>query len=239
VPSTLAAATNNAPITAALRRMIAGFGRHWLAWANTGLGVLVGLPWLAPVLMKLRAAGPAKAIYFVYGFLCHQFADRSFFLFGPRLTYSYTELLPYSSTADTWAGLRAFIGAPDLGYKVAWSDRMVWMSLGFVVGGLLYAMLRSRLRAPGWRGPLLLILPMALDGFTHLVSDFAGVGTGFRYSNAWLAALAGRALDDAFYAGNAFGSLNGWLRFITGLLFGLAIVWFAYPRLEAEAARPE
>jgi hypothetical protein len=34
-----------------------------------------------------------------------------------------------------------------------------------------------------------------------------------------------------FYGGDAFGSFNSWMRLITGILFGLGVVWFAYPRL--------
>lgn len=35
---------------------------------------------------------------------------------------------------------------------------------------------------------MLLLLPMAVDGVTHMISDWtAGIGYGFRYHNAWLA----------------------------------------------------
>jgi hypothetical protein len=36
-----------------------------------------------------------------------------------------------------------------------------------------------------------------------------------------------------FYAGDALGSFNSWMRLITGLLGGLGIAWFAFPHLEA------
>ena len=68
-----------------LQQGILRLSRHWLAWANLFWGVLIGLPWLAPVLMAMGVIEPARAIYFVYSFLCHQLADRSFFLFGPKL----------------------------------------------------------------------------------------------------------------------------------------------------------
>lgn len=207
-------------------------GRHWLAWANLLMGLLVGLPWLAPILMKIGASGPAWAIYFVYSFLCHQLADRSFFLFGPRWMYSYTELLPFAPDDDAlW--LRAFIGTPELGYKVAWSDRMVALYGGLFLGGLLFALLRRRLRPLNWRVFGLLILPMILDGTTHLISDLSGLNRGFRYNNAWLAALTGNLLPQGFYVGNALGSFNSWMRLSTGLLFGLAVTWILYPALDA------
>lgn len=219
-----------------LQQGILRLSRHWLAWANLFWGVLVGLPWLAPVLMKMGATEPAWAIYFVYSFLCHQFANRSFFLFGPKLMVSYTELLPFAPNANTWLGLRTFIGTPELGYKVAWSDRMVSMYGGIFLGGLIFALLRPRLRLPGWRAfglMIALMIPMIVDGTTHWVSDLAGVGRGFRYTNAWLAALTGNLFPQSFYVGNELGSFNSWMRLITGLLFGLAAAWMIVPLLES------
>ena len=65
-----------------------------------------------------------------------------------------------------------------------------------------------------------------------MVSDLAGIGQGFRDSNAWLAALTGNSLPAAFYAGDALGSFNGWMRLISGALFALGIVWLAFPYLD-------
>ena len=215
------------------RHRVLALSRHWLAWANLFSGALVGVPWLAPALMKIGAVGPARLIYVVYGFLCHQLADRSFFLFGPRWMYSATELLRYAPGADTWLGLRAFVGTPELGYKVAWSDRMMALYGGLFLGGLLFALVRRRLHALNWRIFGLLTLPMVVDGVTHWVSDLAGLEQGFRYTNAWLARLTGRLLPQSFYVGNALGSFNSWMRLSTGLLFGLAVAWVVYPALEA------
>jgi len=215
-----------------LQRRILGFSRHWLAWANLTWGLIVGLPWLAPVLMRIGAIGPARAVYLGYSLLCHQLANRSFFLFGSQWMYSYAELLPFVPGADTMLGLRAFIGTPELGYKVAWSDRMVSMYGGIFLGGLIFALLRHRLRSPEWWTFVLLVVPMAVDGATHFIGDLAGVGQGFRYHNAWLATLTGNVLPRSFYVGTELGSFNSWMRLITGLLFGLAIVWMVYPVLE-------
>jgi uncharacterized membrane protein len=211
---------------------ILGLSHHWLAWANLIWGLLVGLPWLAPVLMKIGATGPARAIYFIYSFLCHQLANRSFFLFGPRWMYSYTELLSDAPGIVTWLGLRAFVGTPDLGYKVAWSDRMVSLYGSIFLGGLIFALLRQRLKFPNWRIFGLMIAPIIVDGVTHLFSDLAGIGQGFRYNNAWLATLTGNLFPQSFYVGTELGSFNSWMRLTTGLLFGLAVVWMVYPVFE-------
>ena len=214
------------------QKRILGTSRHWLAYANLFWGTVFGLPWLAPILMRSGATGPAKGIYSLYSYLCHQLANRSFFLFGPRFMYSYTDLLPYAANANTYLGLRAFIGTPELGYKVAWSDRMVSLYGGLLLGGVLFALLRRWLKSPRWGLLLLMIVPIVLDGTTHVVSDWSGVGQGFRYSNAWLAYLTQNAFPASFYVGNGLGSLNSWMRLITGLSAGLGITWMLYPLLE-------
>jgi hypothetical protein len=73
---------------------------------------------------------------------------------------------------------------------------------------------------------------MVLDGGTHFLSDLAGIGQGFRDGNVWLAALTGNVLPATFYAGDALGSFNSLMRIVTGLLFGLGVVWFAFPHLQ-------
>jgi uncharacterized membrane protein len=136
--------------------------------------------------------------------------------------------------------LRQFVGNPAMGWKVAWSDRMVSMYTGLFFLGLLYWPLRRRLKPLSLWGFALLILPMVVDGGTHLISDLAGIGQGFRDSNAWLATLTNNIFPATFYAGDAFGSFNSWMRLITGALFGLGAVWLAYPYVEsafADAAR--
>jgi uncharacterized membrane protein len=103
------------------------------------------------------------------------------------------------------------------------------MYTSIFIAGLLYALVRRRLKPlPVWTLALF-ILPLALDGSTHLVSDFAGIGQGFRDSNAWLAAITGDALPVWFYTGDALGSINSWLRLITGVLFGVGVVGVVYP----------
>ena len=73
---------------------------------------------------------------------------------------------------------------------------------------------------------------MALDGTTHLLSDFAGLGQGFRDSNLWLAVLTHNALYATFYTGDGWGSFNSIMRLLTGIFFGIGIVWFGFPYVE-------
>ncbi len=60
---------------------------HWLAAVNLIICLYVGLPFLAPVLMKSGATFPAQVIYTAYSPLCHQLGFRSFFLFGEQPYY--------------------------------------------------------------------------------------------------------------------------------------------------------
>ena len=70
---------------------------------------------------------------------------------------------------------------------------------------------------------------MVIDGGTHVASDLAGIGQGFRDTNLWLQILTNRSFSMAFYQGDALGSFNSWMRLVTGLLFGIDLVAFAYP----------
>jgi len=53
----------------------------------TFLTVLITLPVLAPILLKLGLQAPAKAIYFIYSFFCHQFAYRSIHIFDYQFAW--------------------------------------------------------------------------------------------------------------------------------------------------------
>jgi len=224
----------------AANRRVYWFSQNWMLLFSLIYGLYVGLPFLAPVFMWLGWDGGGKAIYFLYTFICHQLPQRSLFLFGPKGMYSLPEIqVAWKETLNPLI-LRQFVGNPDLGWKVAWSDRMVsmytsillfawlWRALNRVRG---YPLRRKIIQLPWW-GFVLCNLPMGVDGITHMISDLAGIGQGFRDSNAWLIALTNSAYPTTFYTGDALGSFNSWMRWISGILFGLGIVWFGFPYLE-------
>jgi uncharacterized membrane protein len=135
--------------------------------------------------------------------------------------------------------LRQFIGNESMGWKVAWSDRMIAFYTSIWLFALLWRMVRRRIPAlPVWVC-LLLVMPIVLDGGTHAVSDLAGIGRGFRDSNAWLQLLTAGALPTSFYSGDALGSFNSIMRLGTGVLAGLGLVWFACPYVEASLAETQ
>jgi hypothetical protein len=71
-----------------------------------------------------------------------------------------------------------------------------------------------------------------MDGISHTISDFWGIGNGFRDTNAWLRALTGDIFPASFYAGDAWGSFNAWMRLISGVVAGVGLAWFFLPRLD-------
>ncbi len=189
--------------------------------------------------MQVGWAAPARTIYTIYSFVCHQLPERSFFLFGPKLMYSLPEIqAAYRQTTDPML-LRQFIGTPELGWKVAWSDRMFAMYSFMLPAALVWYPLRRKLSyLPIW-GFVLFLLPMAIDGTAHLISDFASVGQGFRDSNAWLAALTHNAFSSSFYAGDALGSFNSWMRLLSGIFFAIGIIWLGFPYLAEAFEEPQ
>lgn len=214
-----------------LKRVVLGIARHWLLILNLLIAVWVVLPWLAPVFMHWEWARAAGTIYFLYSLQCHQLPERSFFLFGSKLMYSLSEIqAAWQNTTDPLV-LRQWIGNVDMGWKVAWSDRMVSMYTMLFLSSLGYGLLRKRLKHLPLRSFFLLLLPMVIDGTTHALSDLAGIGQGFRDTNVWLQMLTNNAFPVTFYHGDALGSFNSWMRLITGVLFGIALVGFAFPHV--------
>ncbi|MBZ0292068.1 MAG: DUF2085 domain-containing protein [Anaerolineae bacterium] len=131
--------------------------------------------------------------------------------------------------------LRAFIGNETLGWKVAWSDRMVYMYGSLWLASVIYGVLARqciRIKPISLFVFVLLILPMAADGGTHLLSDLSGIARGFRYTNAWLAGLTGNVFSDSFYRGDAIGSFNSLMRLLTGILFGVACAVLGIPLID-------
>lgn len=220
-------------------RLIYRVSKNWLWIFAIVFGIWIGLPFLAPFFMAMGWEGLAKGIYLLYSFQCHQLPQRSFFFFGSQAMYSLNDLRAVWQDTTNPLILRQFIGNPDMGWKVAWSDRMVYMYTSILVICGIWWLLRRKIKQLPWWGFLILLLPMAIDGTSHMISDFAGIGMGFRDSNTWLASLTNNAFSSEFYSGDAFGSFNSWMRLLTGVLFGLGIVWFGFPYLDKSFSKLE
>ena len=232
-------AQQSQPTSNAATKINEWFAKHWLLTFNAAWGIFVILPWFAPIFMEMGWIWLGKAIYFIYNFFCHQLPERSWFLFGPHFSYPQTEI------GQAWGVSmrdmsneffrRQFIGTPELGWKVAWSDRMVSMYGGIFLFGMVYALLREvgiKVKGFSWWVFLLFITPMALDGTTHLIND--ALRMNFRQTNNWAVFITGHAFPTKFYIDDMWGSLNSLLRLITGLLFALGVVGFLWPIMDKE-----
>ena len=201
--------------------------KRYLLMLNLFMLIYVGLPFLAPTLMKLGAELPARAIYRIYSPLCHQFGFRSFFLYGEQVVYPLAEAHmtgiktfeqatgipnlndPYSATRFD---ARKYTGDETVGYKVALCERDVAIYLAILLFGIMYGLSGRRVKSLHWAIWLLIgIAPIGLDGFSQLFSQF---------NWAWLNSIL------------PYRESTVYLRILTGSLFGFMTAWFAYPNIE-------
>jgi uncharacterized membrane protein len=217
-----------------LQRLASGVARHWLALVNSFWGLLLLGALLAPTFMALGWEGAGRVTYAIYSFTCHQLPERSYFLFAPDTSFQMYEkpaLVAAGADATNLLTLRNYVGSPEMGWKAGFSDRMFSMYGGAFLAGIVFWLLSKRGRVnplPVWL-LILLIIPMGLDGGTHFLSEILFPnGDGFRETNAWaMPFFPGQPME--FFTGTTFGTLNSHLRFITGLLFGMGMMLFAYP----------
>jgi uncharacterized membrane protein len=193
---------------------------QYYIWAvNLFILIYVGLPFLAPVLMKANATFPANIIYKVYSPLCHQLAFRSWFLFGeqafyPRAMAGIDNMLTYEQAigngSDDVFVARDFIGNETVGYKVALCERDVAIYGAMLLFGLVFAVFGRRLRAVPWYVWVILGLgPMGIDGVSQLPSIASNLPS-------WVPMRESTPL----------------LRSITGFMFGWVTAWYLYPMIE-------
>lgn len=170
---------------------------------------------------------------------CKYPAGQAWFPFNLQLGYTPAQILsacdyPLEVISNEIVR-RQFIGTPELGWKVAWSDRMVAMYTSIFIFGMVYALLRERgfrVSPIHWGAFLLLTVPLAVDGTTHLINDVFRLS--FRDTNQWVVLLTGNAFSVDFYTGDMLGSVNSILRIVSGVLFGLGVVGFLWPIMDDE-----
>jgi uncharacterized membrane protein len=202
------------------------FARNWLKVALTILAIYVTLPFVAPTLMEIGAETPAKVIYTLYSPFCHQFAFRSFFLYGDQIVYprenagtgytpfeAYVRDLPEFKDVDLNTfelplikSARSFYGNDQIGYKLTLCERDIFIYLALFGSGLLYAIpyVRQRIRpAPFWLYIFFGLGPIGIDGFSQLF--------GYPPFNFW----SPRETLPIFrvVTGAIFGFMSGWLGF--------------------------
>lgn len=221
-------------------RIVYWLSQRWVSVFSVLVGLYVGLPIIAPVLMQVGLTGPAGVIYRVYSPFCHQMASRSFFLFGEQYAYpraiAGTELEPIESympgidafenvSADPaeWTTFllpaRRFLGNAQLGYKMALCERDIAIYFFVFIGSVLYGIFRKRYDIkpmPLWLFFVIGIGPIALDGFSQLFSQYATAIDSLSFVNNFL----------------ALRESTPFLRAFTGALFGFSLVWLTYPHID-------
>jgi len=185
---------------------------------NILLAVFISMSVAAPIFMKLGWASAAHPIYGIYRQFCHQFAFRSWFLFGLQPFYprqSLNSLKTYEQvfglSPDDLLAARELIGNEIAGYKMAICQRDIAMYVSLLVFGMIFSFSKNKLkRIPFWIWLLLGVIPLGLDGLTQLTS------TGL---NMFQAATVRES--------------SPLLRTLTGGLFGFMSAWYIFPSLEA------
>ncbi len=208
------------------------FAQRYMLVFNLFVLLYVGLPFVAPVMLRAGMERPANVIYTFYGGLCHQLSYRSFFLFGEQVIYPRAAAgLEGFTTFQQATGLdenailpaRAFRGNEVVGYKVALCQRDVAIYGAILLFGLLFAATGRKWRPlPFWVWLLVGIIPIGWDGGSQLIG-------------AILENLHGPLWD---FLGQIFPPRESVpaLRVLTGFLFGFTTAWFGYPLVE-EAMR--
>ena len=185
-----------------LDRMAIYIGRHWLRFVTATLAIFVGLPWLAPIFAGWGWWGLADPIYTAYAFTCHQLPERAGSVMGYQVAFCYRNTALYGGAA--LFGVLFALGRDNRASWLAWLKKPI-----------------------SWPWLVLLLVPLAADGITHML--------GLRDNPMDMM----DASFGSFYIGSQLFSLNWWLRIITGLLAALGVVWFAYPRMEKIAEESE
>jgi uncharacterized membrane protein len=206
--------------------------RHYLLVFNLFVLVYVGLPFLAPVLLKVGAETPAHVIYRIYSGLCHQLSYRSWFMFGEQPIYPRAAagiegyLTFHEATGLDEQGLldaRTFLGNEFTGYKIALCQRDVAIYLSILLFGILFSLTGRRIKPlPLWAWLLVGMVPIGVDGVSQLLSQFISYPE-LSFLQPFLGFLPYR-------------ESTPFLRTLTGFLFGFTTAWFGYPLVEETMA---
>ena len=198
----------------------AWFRNHYLNLILGFLLIFSILPVIAPVLMKFGLVFPARVIYWVYSYFCHQFPFRSWFLFGVQPYYPLAraginsvltfESIFHPETLD-FDSLRTIIGNQYAGYKTAICQRDIAMYFSLLAFGLFFAIKNKRIKSIPFGIWLVAgVIPLGLDGLTQYLENYS-----------------------LPFFGNFMRESTPLLRTITGCLFGLLTGGYIFPTLES------
>ncbi len=195
--------------------------KHWLFGVNLIFIVYLGLPFLAPTLLKNGQNLPANLIYTAYSPLCHQLGFRSFFMFGeqsyyPREAANIPDVITFGKATgideNDLLSARRFTGNEKLGYKIALCERDVAIYAAIILFGFLFSLTGRKIPPLHWAIWLIIAIgPIALDGFSQLFSQIP---------------------IQFFQSIIPYRESTPLLRILTGSLFGFGTAWFGLPYVE-------
>ena len=197
----------------------AWFRKNYITLIIFLLIIYLFFAFLAPVLMKCKINQFAKIIYFIYSNFCHQFAHRSWFLFGEQFFYPAYPVgnsairsieNVFGITAENIDKSREIIGNENAGYKIALCQRDVAIYGAMLIFSIIYKLFKNQIRSiPLWLWFLVAIIPMSIDGFWQLFSS-----------------LNLSILNLQSYESTPL------MRSITGGMFGFFTGWYLYSAIE-------
>ncbi len=185
------------------------------------LFLFISLSLIAPILLKYRIIFPAKVIYWIDGFFCHQLPFRSWFLFGDQAFYPLADagiknVISFEDyfhpSTMNYGALRSITGNEQSGFKLAICQRDIAMYSSLFIFSLIFAVSNHKIKKlPLWIWIIFGVLPLALDGGLQLLEN-----------------LNSHILASLTHESTPF------LRTFTGSLFGLLTGWYIFPALHAE-----
>jgi len=196
------------------------FRKNYFRLINALLVIFIMGSILAPVLMKVGMPTPSKILYLFYGKFCHQFAFRSWFLFGEQAFYplenqnktldtsTYEEM--FGAAPDDLMTARILLGSDRAGYKVAICQRDLAMYEGLLFFGLIFSIMKKRIPKISlffWIAGGL--VPLGMDGSLQFLSKSIQIN-----SFPWL------------YESTPL------MRTLTGAIFGFFSGWYLLTSIE-------
>jgi uncharacterized membrane protein len=217
--------------------------RHWLRVALIVLGIYVTLPFVAPTLMRIGLTRPAAIIYALYSPFCHQFAFRTFFLYGEQPFYPRaivnSDLKPYEEyVADSPEFAAAVDQYRDLLRGQPFDPKQFSPTMQFASRAFLGDP-RMGYKMTLCARDIAIYLAMFTGG---LLYSIPAVRRRLRPVPIWLYVILGLApiAIDGFSQLLGYPPFNLWpprettpyFRVITGALFGFMNVWLGFPYFE-------
>ncbi len=244
----MAASTPQRSFGLRLNLFTLALARHWGRIALVFLGIYVAMPVLAPTLMHLGIEGPGRVLYAIYSPFCHQFAFRSFFLYGEQSVYPLEDaangVIPFDIYAANSTEFSAIYSRYFEQYNGYVPETLTSADLREFTPWLQLASREFLGDAQmGYKMPLCerdmsIYLAMFVGGIIYTV----WLRRWLRPVPLWLYILLGVAPIgiDGFSQMLGYPPFNLWtpretvpaFRVLTGTLFGLMNVWLAFPYLE-------